>query len=204
MHLSTGFVGAPYLAHVLSHNGRLDTAYALLFQKSWPSWLYAVTQGATTVWERWDGWTEENGFQDTIMNSFNHYAYGAIGDWLYSVVAGIEVDFDAPGYKRIIIQPQPGGGLTYAQASLDSLYGRVDAKWMLEDDDFQLIVTIPPNTEGVIRLSGQSIDGITEQGQNLGQLKGVRRIQQKDETVILTVGSGYYHFKAKVHTLEIK
>ena len=138
MHLSTGFVGAPYLTHVLSSNGQLDTAYALLFQKSWPSWLYAVTQGATTVWERWDGWTEENGFQDPVMNSFNHYAYGAIGDWLYRVVAGIEVDPDAPGYKRILIQPQPGGGLTYASASLDSMYGKIESKWTLEDNNFQL------------------------------------------------------------------
>ena len=204
MHLSTGFVGAPYLTHVLSSNGQLDTAYALLFQKSWPSWLYAVTHGATTVWERWDGWTEENGFQNPIMNSFNHYAYGSIGDWLYQLVAGIEVDPDIPGYKRILIQPQPGGGLTYAQASLDSLYGRVESKWILEDDDFQLIVAIPPNTEGVIRLPGQSIDEITAQGQNLSQVKGIRKIQQKDEMVILTVGSGHYHFEAKVHTLETK
>ena len=81
-----------YLPHVLSKNGRLDIAYALLNQKTWPSWLYAVTQGATTIWERWDGWTEDNGFQDPGMNSFNHYAYGAIGAWLYNTVAGIEID----------------------------------------------------------------------------------------------------------------
>ena len=92
MHLSTGFVGAPYLPHVLSQNGRLDVAYALLDQRTWPSWLYPVTQGATTIWERWDGWTEENGFQSPGMNSFNHYAYGAIGAWLYNTVAGIEID----------------------------------------------------------------------------------------------------------------
>ena len=91
-HLSTGFVGSPYLPHVLSSNGRLDVAYKLLAQTTWPSWLYPVTQGATTIWERWDGWTPENGFQDTGMNSFNHYAYGAIGAWLYNTVAGIEID----------------------------------------------------------------------------------------------------------------
>ena len=107
MHLSTGFVGAPYLTRVLSNNGQLDTAYALLFQKTWPSWLYSVTQGATTIWERWDGWTEENGFQDPVMNSFNHYAYGSIGAWLYSVVAGIELDPARPGYKHIILRPNP-------------------------------------------------------------------------------------------------
>ena len=112
LHLSTGFVGSSYLPHVLSDNGRLDVAYALLHQQTWPSWLYAVTQGATTIWERWDGYTEQNGFQDPGMNSFNHYAYGAIGAWLYGTVAGIEVDPAQPGYKHTILRPQPGGGLT--------------------------------------------------------------------------------------------
>ena len=194
MHLSTGFVGAPYLTHVLSSNGQLDTAYALLLQKSWPSWLYSVTQGATTVWERWDGWTEENGFQDTVMNSFNHYAYGSIGAWLYGIVAGIEIDPAQPGYKRILIQPQPGGHLTYARASLDSMYGRIESKWTLEDDSLHLAVTIPANTEGVVHLSAQSVEGITEQGQALDQVEGIREIRPEGETVILTLGSGHYHF----------
>ncbi|MCS7072156.1 MAG: family 78 glycoside hydrolase catalytic domain, partial [Anaerolinea sp.] len=90
MHLSTGFVGSPYINHVLSAGDRLDTAYQLLKQTAWPSWLYAVTQGATTIWERWDGWTHDKGFQDAGMNSFNHYAYGAVGDWLYRVAAGLD------------------------------------------------------------------------------------------------------------------
>jgi alpha-L-rhamnosidase len=123
MHLSTGFVGSPYLNHVLSQNGRLDTAYKLLNQKTWPSWLYAVTQGATTIWERWDGWTEDNGFQTPEMNSFNHYAYGAIGYWLYNTVAGINVDPSQPGYKHIILSPQPGGGLEFVRATLQTPYG---------------------------------------------------------------------------------
>ena len=131
------------------------------------------------------------------MNSFNHYAYGAIGDWLYRVVTGIEVETDSPGYKRILIQPQPGGGLTYAKASLDSMYGKIESKWTLEDDCLQLIVTIPANTEGVVHLPGQSIEDITEQGRNLSQVKDIREIQQKDDTVILTVVSGNYHFRAK-------
>ncbi|MBN1886619.1 MAG: hypothetical protein JW850_01460 [Thermoflexales bacterium] len=198
LHLSTGFVGAPYLPHVLSHNEQLDTAYALLFQISWPAWLYAVTHGATTVWERWDGWTEENGFQDPVMNSFNHYAYGAIGDWLYRVVAGIELDPDTPGYKRILIQPQPGGGLSYASASLDSMYGRIESKWTLGDDAFQVAVTIPPNTEGNVHLPAQSVEDITEQGQVLNQVEGVREIQQEGETVIIILGSGHYHFSVNM------
>lgn len=196
-HITTGFVGTPYLCHVLSRFGYTDVAYKVLNQENYPSWLYPVKKGATTIWERWDGIKPDGTFQDAGMNSFNHYAYGAIGDWLYQVVAGIEVDLDAPGYKRILIQPQPGGGLTHAKASLDSLYGRIESNWTLENDCFQLTVTVPANTEGVVYLPGKSIDDITEQGQILSQMKGVREVQQKDDTVIITVGSGNYHFRIK-------
>ncbi|QPC84160.1 glycoside hydrolase family 78 protein [Phototrophicus methaneseepsis] len=151
-HLSTGFVGSPYLPHVLSENGRLDVAYALLNQKTWPSWLYAVTQGATTIWERWDGWTEENGFQDPGMNSFNHYAYGAIGAWLYNTVAGLEVDTSQPGYKHFLVQPKPGGGLNDAKATLKTLYGEVTSQWQFAGGTFKLNVTIPPNTSATVIL----------------------------------------------------
>ncbi|HXV42251.1 MAG TPA: family 78 glycoside hydrolase catalytic domain, partial [Anaerolineae bacterium] len=198
MHLSTGFVGAPYLPHVLSDNGRLDIAYALLNQTTWPSWLYSVTQGATTIWERWDGWTEENGFQDPGMNSFNHYAYGSIGAWLYNTVAGIEIDPALPGYKRILINPQPGGRLSYARARLDSMYGRIESQWTLEQDCFQLVVTIPANTEGVVHLPAQSVDEITEQGQALSKVEGVHEVRQEDGKVIIKLRSGHYHFRTKI------
>src|ERR1700750_2019399 len=100
-------------------------AYTLLNQKTWPSWLYAVTQGATTIWERWDGWTHDRGFQTPEMNSYNHYAYGAIGEWLYGTVAGIDLDPARPGYKHIVVHPRPGGGLTRAKASLRSVHGLI-------------------------------------------------------------------------------
>ena len=152
VHLSTGFVGSPYLNHVLSGSGHLDTAYALLKQTSWPSWLYAVTQGATTIWERWDGWTEESGFQTPDMNSFNHYAYGAIGAWLYNTVAGIGIDPAAPGYKHAILRPQPGGDLTSACAALDTVYGRLVSEWKLENGTFEYHVIVPPNTSATVYL----------------------------------------------------
>jgi alpha-L-rhamnosidase len=194
-HLTTGFVGTPYLCHVLSRYGYTDVAYELLNQQSCPSWLYPVKQGATTIWERWDGIKPDGSFQDASMNSFNHYAYGAIGEWLYRVVAGIEADPTEPGYKRILIQPQPGGQLTYVSAAHDSMYGRIESKWMLEDDDFQLAVTIPPNTEGIVHLLAQSVEDIAEQGQALDQVEGIREIRQAGKTVILTLGSGCYHFR---------
>ena len=166
MHLSTGFVGAPYLPHVLSDNGRLDVAYALLHQKSWPSWLYSVTQGATTIWERWDGWTEANGFQDPGMNSFNHYAYGSIGAWLYSTVAGIEIDPAQPGYKHSILRPQPGGGLTQAGGTLQTLYGELVSRWTTtEEGSFDWTVIVPPNTTATVHLPLDETDTITLNGQ---------------------------------------
>lgn len=167
VHLSTGFVGSPYLNHVLSQNGRLDTAYHLLNQKTWPSWLYAVTQGATTIWERWDGWTEDNGFQTPEMNSFNHYAYGAIGAWMYTTIAGINSDPSQPGYKHIILNPQPDGGLDYAHATLDTLYGEIVSDWKLDDETFTYRIVVPPNTTasvnlpfaGDVYLNGESVQG---------------------------------------------
>ncbi|MBX3062736.1 MAG: family 78 glycoside hydrolase catalytic domain [Anaerolineae bacterium] len=171
LHLSTGFVGSPYLPHVLSSNGRLDTAYALLQQKTWPSWLYPVTQGATTIWERWDGWTDENGFQTPDMNSFNHYAYGAIGAWLYNTVAGIEIDPAQPGYKHSILRPQPGGGLTQAEGKLHTQYGELVSRWELKDGVFEWVVIVPPNTSATaylpvsgsqMTMNGESISGAVQ------------------------------------------
>jgi len=167
MHLSAGFVGSPYLPHVLSSNGRLDTAYALLNQKTWPSWLYAVTQGATTIWERWDGWTEENGFQSPEMNSFNHYAYGAIGAWMYTTVAGIEIDPAQPGYKHSILRPQPGGGLTHASGSLKTLYGELRSAWKLSSGKFEWTVVVPPNTTATAHLPVKTGQKITMNGKSI-------------------------------------
>jgi alpha-L-rhamnosidase len=167
MHLSTGFVGSPYLNHVLSSTGHLDTAYTLLNQKSWPSWLYAVTQGATTIWERWDGWTQENGFQTPDMNSFNHYAYGAIGAWLYNTVAGIEADPNQPGYKHSILRPQPGGGLTSACGKLVTLYGELRSEWKLDGNRFEWTAVVPPNTTATAHLPLDRERPITHNGESV-------------------------------------
>jgi alpha-L-rhamnosidase len=198
-HLTTGFVGTPYLCLVLSRYGYSDVAYDLLNQENYPSWLYPVKLGATTIWERWDGIKPDGIFQDAKMNSFNHYAYGAIGDWLYQVVAGIKVDPDKPGYKRVIIQPKPGGGLTSARGDFDSMYGRIESNWNLNKDKFNLTVTIPANTEGEVYLPAQSMADITEQGQALDRIMGIRDIWQEEANVILTLGSGTYHFSTRMH-----
>lgn len=197
-HVTTGFVGTPYLCHVLSRYGFVDVAYKLLEQEGYPSWLYPVTQGATTIWERWDGIKSDGSFQDASMNSFNHYAYGAIGDWLYRVVAGIDLDVGAPGYRRIHFRPQPGGQLSYAKASLDAMVGRIESAWTLADGDFQLTVTIPANTEGIVHLPARRVEDITEGGLTLGQAEGIREIRREDGKVVIAVGSGRYHFCTKM------
>ena len=114
-HLTTGFLGTPYLCHVLSRFGYDTVAYKLLLQETYPSWLYPVKMGATTIWERWDGQKPDSSFQTPGMNSFNHYAYGAIGDWMYRNITGLDTYDDGAGYKKIIIRPHPGGNLEYAR-----------------------------------------------------------------------------------------
>jgi len=162
--LTTGFVGASYLPHVLTRFGRTDVAYKLLHQKKWPSWLYAVTQGATTIWERWDGWTPEKGFQDKGMNSFNHYAYGAIGCWLYQVVTGIEIDPAQPAYKHILFAPQPGGELTQARANLNSIHGEIVSAWKLGKGRFDWEIVVPANTTATATFPVPAGAKLTESG----------------------------------------
>jgi alpha-L-rhamnosidase len=193
-HLTTGFVGTPYLCHTLSSNGYPDVAYALLNQDSYPSWLYPVTKGATTIWERWDGIKPDGSFQDAGMNSYNHYAYGAIGSWMYQVVAGIEVDASAAGYKHTLIQPQPGGGLASVRASLKTMYGLVGSAWELEEDGFSLEVTVPANTRATVRLPDAALAQVTESAGPLAEAEGVTRVEQEGDVVVVEVGSGCYRF----------
>ncbi|WP_237487879.1 family 78 glycoside hydrolase catalytic domain [Hufsiella arboris] len=149
-HLTTGFLGTPYLCHVLTRFGYNDLAYTLLLQDTYPSWLYPVKMGATTIWERWDGIRPDGSFQTSRMNSFNHYAYGAIGDWMYRTIAGIDNDPENPGYKKIIIKPHPGGNLTYCKASLDTQYGTIKVHWEIRNDKFSMDVTVPENTTATV------------------------------------------------------
>ncbi len=194
-HLTTGFVGTPLLAPTLSRFGRTDAAYKLLTQTNYPSWLFPVTQGATTMWERWDGWTEGHGFQDPGMNSFNHYAYGAVGEWLYATVAGL--GFDQPGYKHIHIRPQPGGGLTAARAELLSVYGPVVSDWHLSGEAFTLRVEIPVNAAATVTLPAVSARAVTESNEPLSKAAGVERVEEENDQVTLELGSGNYAFRVQ-------
>jgi len=153
MHLGTGFVGTPYLLHVLEATGHLDTAYALLEQETFPSWLFPVKNGATTIWEHWDGWTPDKGFKDKGMNSYNHYAYGAVGDWMVSTVAGLQFVPEQPGYKHILFKPRPGGTITWAEATLKTPHGDSSIRWELKNDTLELTLTVPPECTATLSLA---------------------------------------------------
>jgi len=189
-HLSTGFLGTPYLCHVLTANGRTDVAYDLLMQETYPSWLYPVKMGATTIWERWDGQKTDSSFQDVGMNSFNHYAYGAIGDWMYRVCAGIEIG--APGYKHILIQPHPNKKLHFAKAVFESSYGTISSAWEIKDGKLMIRVSIPGNTTATIVLPVKDMAGITENGVPLAT--AFKNIKQEGAGIAITTGSGEYVF----------
>jgi alpha-L-rhamnosidase len=193
-HLTTGFIGTPYLCHVLSRYGYLDEAYQLLNREQYPSWLFPVKQGATTIWERWDGQKPDGTFQDVGMNSFNHYAYGAIGEWMYRVMAGIEIDPSSPGYKHILIQPQPGGGFSRVKASHQTMYGRVTSAWTHKDGKFELDVEVPPNTTATVRLPKARLPGVTEGERGLTNGNGIAATRQDGNAVVVELGSGQYRF----------
>ncbi len=161
-HLSTGFLGQPYLLPVLSAHGRSDVAFRLLTTESYPSWLYPITQGATSIWERWNGWTKDVGPADPGMNSYSHYAYGAAAEWLFSDVAGIGET--APAFAAIRIRPRMGGGLTRAAAWYDAPAGRISSAWRIEDGRIQLDVVIPANTTARIHIPTSDADSVREGG----------------------------------------
>ena len=148
--LQTGFVGTPYLLHVLSDYGHTDLAWDLLLRTKYPSWLYPVTKGATTIWEHWDGIKEDGSFWSKDMNSYNHYAYGSVADWVYSVAAGILPRKDAPGYAKVTIAPHPDKRLDWLRAELDTRHGHISSFWTKEDDSWRYEITVPVEADIVI------------------------------------------------------
>ncbi len=151
-HMTTGFVGTPYLLHALSSNGKTKTAYDLLLREEYPSWLYSVTKGATTIWEHWDGIKPDGTMWSTDMNSFNHYAYGAVGDWMYGVMAGINPDENAPGFKHIIFKPETDPRISFVKASIDTSYGEVKSEWRTQNGKTTFIFTVPKGAVATVYL----------------------------------------------------
>ncbi|MFB3159734.1 family 78 glycoside hydrolase catalytic domain [Neobacillus sp. 179-J 1A1 HS] len=194
-HLNTGFVGTPYICFALSKGGYHETAVKLLMKEDYPSWLYQIKKGATTIWEHWDSIKPDGSFWSDQMNSFNHYAYGSIGNWMYKTIAGLDMDPGSPAYKKIRIEPKFAGiELTNARAVYDSMYGKIRSSWRLTQEEVEIEVEIPANTTAEILLPNAQLLDVTEGGIRLGS-SDIHAYLDTEEGVRLTVGSGSYHFK---------
>ncbi len=193
-HLSTGFVGTKDLMLALAKVGRNDMAYQLLHKETYPSWGFTIKNGATSIWERWYGWTPEDGFADPGMNSFSHYSFGAVGQWMFENIGGIKTE--DPGFKRIIIHPQPGGKLSWAKTSYHSIQGLIESNWEIKSGRFKLEVTIPPNTTAAVFIPSLNADQILESGIMAHNADHVRLSRQEGECTVYHVGSGQYTFNA--------
>ena len=191
-HLSTGFVGTSLLMPTLSATGNTPIAYKLLLNDTFPSWGFSIKNGATSIWERWDGWTPENGFQDPAMNSFSHYSFGAVGRWLFQTVAGI--DTAEPGFQRLVIRPQPAEGLTWVKAGYRSLHGQITTEWKLDQGKLTLIVIIPANTTARIHLPIADPAAVTESGQPVAKAEGVKFLRSEAGESLFEVVAGEYRF----------
>ena len=196
-HLSTGFVGVSYLLPVLTEAGKAETAYRLLLQDTFPSWLFSVKHGATTIWERWDGWTPEKGFQDPGMNSFNHYSLGSCGEYLFGGIGGIRPV--SPGFKTIRIEPVIGEGLTWAKASYESINGKIATAWKREGQRLTLEVVVPANTTATVCVPAKELAGITESGKSVEQVEAIKFIRLDKGNAVFEVGSGTYKFASAMN-----
>jgi len=191
-HLSTGFVGTKDLMLVLTKIGATDVAYRLLHNDTFPSWGFTIRHGATSIWERWDGWTPEAGFQDPGMNSFAHYSFGAVYQWMVENIGGIRSN--GPGYRNITIAPQPDGRITWARVGYNSIRGPIQSQWKTEGLTLSLDVTIPANTTARVVIPTADPGDVTESGRAVRDAEGVEGVSVEHGRVIVTVGSGVYHF----------
>jgi alpha-L-rhamnosidase len=196
-HLTTGFLGAPYLCKVLSAFGYEELAYSLLLQETYPSWLYPVKMGATTIWERWDGQKPDSSFQNAGMNSFNHYAYGAIGEWMYEYITGIRADASKPGFKQFIIHPHPGGKLTHAKASLQTAYGKLAAGWKQEGELLVMDIVVPPNSSATVYCKTTTAEKLLESGKPVAGRTDIELLGAVDGYLPVRIGSGTYRFECR-------
>lgn len=191
-HLSTGFLGVDGLLPALTQIGRTDVAYRLLLNEDYPSWGYEIGHGATTIWERWNSIMPDGSFGPVEMNSFNHYAYGAVGEWMYRTMAGISAL--APGYARALIAPQPGEGVTSSDASLETPYGEVRSAWQVTDAGLRLDMVVPPNASAEVRLPATTHWAVREGAGPAGEANGVTFVNEANGVAAFEVGSGRYSF----------
>lgn len=192
-HLSTGFVGTKDLMLALAKIDRNDLAYQLLYKDTFPSWGFTIKHGATSIWERWYGWTPDKGFADPGMNSFAHYSFGAVGQWMFENIGGIKTD--GPAFKKIIIHPQPDDAMTLAKTSYHSIRGLIQSNWKIKNSRFILDVIIPPNTTAIVFIPNRDTEQILESGIIAQKANSVTLLRQKGKCTVYQVGSGHYTFE---------
>jgi alpha-L-rhamnosidase len=193
-HLSTGFIGISHLNLTLTAVGRPDVAWRLLLNEDYPSWLYPVRHGATTIWERWNGWTAEDGFFNPQMNSFNHYSLGSVGEWLYRCAAGIELDPEVNGFRQFLIRPYPGGGLKYAGASYQSLQGTIESRWQRQGDRLTFDVAIPANTQARVYVPSDKGTPVHEGDHLAEEVQDIKALGREGQFAVYGVPAGRYRF----------
>jgi alpha-L-rhamnosidase len=196
-HLTTGFLGTPLICQALSDNGYPELAYQLIFNKRYPSWLYPITKGATTIWERWDCIKPDGSFQTAGMNSFNHYAFGAVGNWFYTRVAGLAGDPENPGYKKFVVNPCITKELSFAKAEFHSVYGRIESGWETDGENLKLKIIVPPNTKAIAHIPSDNRELIFENNIPISKNKDVKLVEVRKGETMLEVGSGEYLFEVK-------
>jgi alpha-L-rhamnosidase len=193
-HLSTGFIGISHLNPQLTLAGRADVAYRLLLRDDYPSWLYPVKHGATTIWERWNGWTHQDGFFNPHMNSFNHYSLGSVGEWLFRHVAGIELDPETPGFQKFVLQPFLGEGLDFARGSYRTMHGEIVSDWKRTGDKLTWNIRVPANTSATVYIPAAANSAISENGQPLAYSAGLKVIGWCENSLMVEAAAGVYSF----------
>lgn len=193
-HLSTGFIGISHLNPQLTLAGHADVAYRLLLREDHPSWLYPVKHGATTIWERWNGWTKEEGFFIPHMNSFNHYSLGSVGEWLFRHVAGIELDPETPGFQKFVLRPFTGAGLDFARASHRTMHGEIVSDWKQAGDKLTWTVRIPPNTTARVFVPNKPGTSVLESGAPIEKATGIHVVGRDGGFLVCDAVSGRYQF----------
>ncbi|MBL7077292.1 MAG: hypothetical protein ISS31_07460 [Kiritimatiellae bacterium] len=176
--------------------GRSDLAYRLIQKETYPSWGYSIEQGATTIWERWNSYTKDKGFGDVKMNSFNHYALGACGEWMFRSMLGI--DSDGAGFRKIIMKPELGEGIRWAKGHYDSIQGRISSDWNIEGDAFTWKITVPPNTTATVYVPAGAAAKVTESRRPATQADGVRFLHMEGGRAVFEIGSGAYAFASTI------
>lgn len=196
-HMSTGFHSTYRMMLELTRAGHNEAAYSLINQRGFPSWEYSIDNGATTIWERWDGYVNGRGFQDKGMNSFNHYAIGAVGEWMARVILGINNDDAHPAYEHFILRPFPGGQLTWAKGHYDSIRGRIESSWSLTAGRLKYDVTIPANTTATVYVPAKDVASVLESGKPASDAAGVQVLRMEDGAAVFLVQSGKYSFTVR-------